>query len=147
MDNCEKRPSHGRACSKSKTGGSVMPTDEIVKLTRKQVSRLIRRRMEAAGANYEGSERRRAPRWPFPGTVEVRYADGRDPSQWFATCRDISDGGMGMKTDMYFAPGTLLDISVHLPEQTFYGQATVRYCKELEIESEYIMGVQFVFED
>jgi hypothetical protein len=124
-----------------------MPTDEIVKLTRKQVTRLVRRRMEAAGQKYEGDERRRAPRWPFPGTVELRLADPSNPSQWFATCRDISEGGMGMKTDTYFASGTVLDISVHLPEQTFYGQATVRYCRELDVESEYIMGVQFVFED
>lgn len=124
-----------------------MPTDEIVKLTRKQVARLIRRRMEAAGQKYEGTEKRRAPRWPFPGTVELRNADGQAPQQWFASCRDISEGGMGMKTDTYFAPGTVLDISVHLPEQTFYGQATVRYCKELETENEYIMGVQFVFDE
>ncbi len=124
-----------------------MPTDEIVKLTRKQVSRLIRRRMKAAGQDFEGSERRRATRWPFPGTVELRHADGSDPNNWFASCRDISEGGMGMRTDAYFAPGTMLDISVHLPEQTFYGQATVRYCKEIESSSEYLMGVQFVFED
>ena len=124
-----------------------MPTDEIVKLTRKQVSRLIRRRMEAAGQQFEGKEQRRARRWPFPGTVELRYADGSDPNQWFASCRDISEGGMGMKTDVCFAPDTVLDISVHLPEQTLYGQATVRYCRELETESEYLMGVQFIFDD
>ncbi len=125
-----------------------MPTDEIVKLTRKQVSRLIRRRMEAAGQQFDGEEQRRAPRWPFPGTVELRYPGASKPEQWFATCRDISEGGMGMKTDAYFAPGTVLDISVHLPEQSFYGQATVRYCKELETESqsEYLLGVQFIFD-
>ena len=124
-----------------------MATDEIVKLTRKHVSSLIRKRMEDAGHKYDGREKRRMPRWPFPGTVELRRADGSDPSQWFASCRDISEGGMGMKTDTYFAPGTLLEISVHLPEQTFYGQATVRYCKELDTESEYLLGVQFIFED
>jgi len=129
-------------------GKCVMPTDEIVRLTRRQLGRLIRRRMEAAGQEFDGREQRRAPRWPFPGTVELRHSDGSNPNQWFAACRDISEGGMGMKTDAYFAPGTILDISVHLPEQTLYGQATVRYCKELETDSEpeYLMGVQFVFD-
>ncbi len=124
-----------------------MATDEIVRLTRKQVSRLIHKRMQEAGHKFEGREKRRMPRWPFPGTVELRRADGTDPNQWFASCRDISEGGMGMKTDTYFAPDTVLDISVHLPEQTFYGQAAVRYCRELDSESEYLLGVQFIFEE
>lgn len=124
-----------------------MPTEEIVKLTRKQMARLIRMRTEAAGQEYDGTEQRRAKRWPFPGTVELRYSTGDNPNQWFATCRDISEGGMGMKTDTYFAPQTLLDIAVHLPEQTFYGQATVCYCKQVEGESEYLLGVQFIFDD
>ena len=123
-----------------------MPTDEIVRLTRKQVSQLIRRRMQAAGHEFDGEEQRRAPRWPFPGTVELRHAEGSDPNQWFATCRDISEGGMGMKTDVYFAPDTLLDISVHLPEMTLYGPAKVKYCREIE-PSEYMMGVEFIFAD
>ncbi|HPD30693.1 MAG TPA: PilZ domain-containing protein [Phycisphaerae bacterium] len=124
-----------------------MPTGEIVKLTRKQIARLIRKRMETAGQRYDGAELRRAPRWPFPGTVELRYATGDNNQQWFAVCRDISEGGMGVKTDTYFPPDALLDISVHLPEQTFYGQAKVRYCKEMDGEAEYLMGIQFVFDD
>ncbi len=127
--------------------GSVVPTEEIVRLTRKQVTRLIRKRMEAAGQKYDGTEKRRVPRWPFPGTVELRHPDGGDPNQWFAACRDISDGGMGMKTDTYFEPETILDISVHLPEQTFYGRAKVRYCREIDGKPEYLMGVQFIFDD
>jgi len=122
-----------------------MPTDEIVKLTRKQITRLLRKRQQAAG-DYLGSERRRAPRWPFPGTVELRHTDPSEPGLWFASCRDISEGGMGMKTDTEFDPGTVLDISVHLPEISFYGQAKVRYCKEIEA-SEYVIGVQFLFDD
>jgi hypothetical protein len=123
-----------------------MPTDEIVKLNRRQIERLLRKRQAAAGKDFPGSERRRAPRWAFPGTVEIRHLDPTDGGHWFAACRDISEGGMGMKSDTYFEPGTVLDISVHLPEISFYGQATVRYCKEIE-SSEYIMGVQFVFDD
>ncbi|MGQ9648821.1 MAG: PilZ domain-containing protein [Phycisphaerae bacterium] len=124
-----------------------MPTGEIVKLTRKQIARLIRKRMETAGHRYDGTEQRRAPRWPFPGTVELRYSTGDNALQCFAVCRDISEGGMGVKTDTYLPPDTLLDISVHLPEQTFYGQAKVRYCKEVDGEAEYLMGIQFVFDD
>jgi len=85
--------------------------------------------------------------------------DGRSPARSsceLPTGRTLSSGSHHAATsvkaawhenDTYFAPDTVLDISVHLPEQTFYGQATVRYCKELETENEYIMGVQFVFDD
>ena len=123
-----------------------MQTNEIVKLTRKQVTDLICRRREAdaPGTDFEGKENRQAIRWPFPGTVEMRAA-GQDAGPWFGTCRDLAEGGIGLKADQSFEPGTLLDISVHVREESFFGQATVRYCQETE--TDYMIGLEFVFED
>jgi len=124
-----------------------MKTNEIVKLTREAIAELLRSR-EAPDNQFQGAERRRAPRWPFPGTVELRRPDENDPALWFATCRDVGATGVGMTTDHYFKPGTRLDVALHLPEASFYGKATVRYCVEVEDETQdqYAMGLEFDFD-
>ena len=122
-----------------------MSTEEIVKLTREGVQDLIRNQSEPSD-DYDGTNRRRQPRWPFPGTVEL-WPDGGDGSrQWFGTCRDLSEGGLGFNCDAYFEPGTPLEIAFHLPAASFYGKATVRHSLESP-DDDYIVGVQFNYED
>lgn len=121
-----------------------MKMDEIVKLTREAICDLLQRRQEGAEA-FDGSERRTAPRWPFPGTVELRPDGGDGTVQWFGVCRDVSEGGLGMTCDQAFEPGTRLEIAFHLPEASFYGLASVRHCTE--IPDGCIVGLQFEFED
>ncbi len=121
-----------------------MPTDEIVKLTRETIADLLAAQ-SAPEQDFEGDERRQSERWPFPGTVEIRIANGQAQEPSFATCRDVSSGGMGMKCDCHFETDTPLEISVHLPEASFYGKAIVRYCAEAG--PHYILGVEFDFEE
>ena len=47
-----------------------------------------------------------------------------------------------------FKPATPVEISLHLPEASFYGKATVRYCAQVDTETgdEYVMGLEFDFE-
>lgn len=122
-----------------------MIADEIVKLTREQVAALLRSREEEKAEPFLGKERRHVPRWPFPGAVELRPAGGDGTQQWFATCRDLSDIGMGMWGDCHLEPGTPVEIAFHLPEASFYGNATVRYCEEAQ--DQYLIGVEFDFSE
>ncbi len=117
-------------------------TDEIIKLTPKAINQLIRSR-HADSEPHPGHERRRAPRWPFPGTVEIHPADGHQ-EPCFATCRNISETGLGMSSDRYFELETVLDIAIHLPEATLCGRGVVRYCQQTP--SGFMTGIEFMFQ-
>ena len=118
-----------------------MNTDEIAELTEQSVRDLIRVRTEGSEP-FPGHERRRAARWPFPGTVEIQSADG-EPGQWFATCRNISETGLGMACDRGFDQNSLLEIAIHLPEATLYGRAIVRYCQGTP--AGFMTGIEFLY--
>lgn len=119
-------------------------TESIYRLTRRRIDKLLDGRRTSPDA-FGGDERRRQPRWPFPGTAELWPAGADGPPQWFATCLNLSEGGMGLRCDEPFEPGTPLDIAFHLPEASFFGRVTVRHCVETPKE-DYHLGVQFAFE-
>ena len=123
-----------------------MKTDEILKLSRQAVITLIERRLANGKLEaFEGHERRRSPRWPFPGQVEVRPADDPRAVPMFFECRDLSETGLGMRGDESFELGTVLDLSVHVPEGTLYGQGVVRY--SMKTPRGHMTGVEFIFEE
>jgi PilZ domain len=125
-----------------KQGREKMNTDEIIQLTRESIRDLVYSR-QAEVDSLPGHTRRRTPRWPFPGTVGIHPTDGTN-GQWFATCRDISETGLGMCGEHYFYPDTIVEIAIHLPEATLYGRAVVRYCQQTP--SGYMTGVEFTFD-
>jgi hypothetical protein len=128
-----------------------MQTDEIVKLTHKRVTALIKARHEAAaraqavpeGSDHDGPERRRAARWPFKGAVEMWPAGGDGRVVTHATCLNISETGMGASCDEPLEPGSILDVAIHLPEMTLCGRAAVRYCAP--VRSQFNVGMEFLF--
>lgn len=124
-----------------------MLTEGILKLTRKRIEELLKSRSRPE-SDYQGHERRRHPRWPFPGAVELRPVGANDDELCFGTCRDISLSGVGLTCDEEYAPGTQLEIALHLPEATFWGKGTVRFCRELDadFDEEYVLGIEFNFE-
>lgn len=124
-----------------------MNTDEIVKLSRQSVASLIQQRLASGKIEqpYAGPERRRAPRWPFPGQVEVRLAGDDHSPPLFFECRDLSESGLGMCGSRGFEIGDIVEISLHLPEATLYGQTLVRYC--MKTHRGFMIGVEFRFDD
>jgi hypothetical protein len=123
-----------------------MDTEEIVKLSREALLDLIQSRLAAGTLEaYAGPERRRTPRWPFPGQVEVRSAEGDQRMPHFFDCRDLNETGMGMCGDVYYAVGSIIELSVHLPEMTLYGRAVVRY--SMRTSRGHMMGVEFLFNE
>ncbi len=123
-----------------------MQTEEIVKLTRERLIELLQARTESAASGpYAGRDRRRCPRWPFPGAVELSPAGDDGRTRWFATFCDLSPGGLGVVADCPFAAGAVLDLSCHLPEATLVGRATVRHCEP--VDQGYMIGLQFDFDE
>jgi hypothetical protein len=121
-----------------------MHTDEIVKLSREVINDLIDRRYKP-DKRHGGSERRRAPRWPFPGTVEIRPDGGDGLEQWFGTCVNLSDTGLGFTCDERIDPGSRLEIAFHYPEKSVYGRGIVRYA--METPNGWLVGLEFIFEE
>lgn len=125
-----------------------MRTEEIVKLTSSRIVAIIKARQDAAAIpmpepEHNGPERRRYPRWPFKGTVEIWPDRGESSRGTHATCLNISETGMGLSSDEYLQPGSVVEIALHLPEMTLCGRATVRYCAE--VRKQYMVGMEFLF--
>ncbi len=121
-----------------------MKTDEIMRLSRKGVKTVLSARQGASEPALR-QERRRRPRWPFPGTIELCFPGERAPVPCFGTCHDLSEEGVGFTCDDAFDPGTVLDIALHLPEASFYGQGTVRH--RVRTPRGYLTGMAFVFDE
>ena len=121
-----------------------MDTSEFVKLTRKTVADLLEH-SHPDSADEEPLRRRREPRWPFPGTVElwVPEPDGTE-RQIFATSINVSLNGLAIRCDEGIALGTSLPIAVHLPQATYLGHAVARHISETP--SDFLIGLQFTFE-
>jgi hypothetical protein len=120
-----------------------MNTEELTHLTRQAVRNLLQARHDEH-ADVKG-ERRHTTRWPFPGTIEIHALGAPEQDQTFATCRNLSETGLGMSCDQFFDPESILEIAVHLPEATFLGRAVVRYC--MKTPRGYMTGIEFQFPD
>ena len=121
-----------------------MDTTEICPLSRAAVSKLLTSRAVETGESGV-SGRRKAPRWPFPGTVELWVPDENGIEQHtLATSLNLSVHGIGVKTDDALPIDLELAIAIHEPEVSFHGRAVVRHCTE--VEDGYYVGMQFIFD-
>jgi len=124
----------------------VMRTEEITKLSREVIAELVRVREQSEEAPLvEADERRRHPRWPFPGAIELWPTGSDGAPRWFASCGNLSYTGIGMLTDRPLEPGMEVELACHFPEITVYGSATIRHCTPAR--KGYIVGAEFKFDD
>lgn len=122
-----------------------MQTDEILKLTRKELHSLLTSQSWVEHSQYEGEDRRTNPRCTFPAMVEVWPANGDGSEHWLGICQNLSINGLGMICDCGFEPDTKIEISVHLFEASVYGKAIVQHCTK--IPQGYLVGVEFNFNE
>lgn len=124
--------------------GSMMETVEIFPLTEDSVSALLVNR-ENMHVGSNGGAQRKAPRWPFPGTVEL-WIPGEDGFERhaLATSINLSIHGMGVRCEEELPPGMELEIAIHEPEASFHGRAIIRHCTPIP-SGQYMIGVQFLF--
>lgn len=121
-----------------------MDADEIFPLSREAIRTLLENR-RAADAEPGDLRRRRLPRWPFPGAVEmwVPTPEGRE-EHILGTLHDLSEGGVGLRSDVMLEPGQTLAVAIHQPEASFHGKAIVRHATKRA--SGYYIGMEFQFE-
>lgn len=121
-----------------------MATSEILPLTTQAIATLLKQR-RAGEALKGGGDRRRMPRWPFPGTAEL-WIPGENGVEYHvvATSLNLSVSGIGVRCDEALKPGLELSVAIHEPEASFHGRAVVRHCTA--IENEYLMGLEFLTE-
>ena len=123
-----------------------MEAIDICRLSEQVVAKLLERRAPRTSDHGTSDGRRRMPRWPFPGTVElwIPQSDGIE-RYTLATSLNLSLQGVGIRCDEPLSPGLELSIAIHEPEASFHGHAMVRHCTE--IEDDYLIGLQFLFDD
>lgn len=121
-----------------------MDATEICPLTREAVGKLLRSREEQA-PERNGKERRRAPRWPFPGTTELWVPDADGVENYvLATCLDLGERGIGIRCDEMLPVGLELALAIHQPEVSFHGRAVVRHSTATPV-GDHIVGLEFLF--
>ena len=121
-----------------------MDADEIQPLSADRVARLLAARRQAE--QVPGTlGKRRLPRWPFPGAVELWLpAEGGAERHVLGACHNLSEGGVGVRVDEPLEVGTTLSLAIHQPELSLHGRATVRHCSLRD--DGYLAGLEFVFE-
>jgi hypothetical protein len=105
-----------------------MLTDEFIPISEKAIAAILHDRF---GCTDDGQvdPRRRLPRWPFPGTVELWIQDANGEAEHeLGRALNLSLGGVGIMIDRELTPGQSFEIAIHQPEATLYGRATVRHC-------------------
>jgi PilZ domain-containing protein len=73
-------------------------------------------------------ERRRTPRYPFTGSIEMRQGTSEDKIT--AKVRELSMNGCYVETLSPFATGTVLGVKVFTPTEFFEAQASVIFVDE-----------------
>ena len=121
-----------------------MDTAEICPLTEQAVGELLSKRQSWA-SRADPNGRRRALRWPFPGTVELWIPDEQGGERYaLATSINLSVDGIGVRADEELRTGLQLAVAIHEPEMSFHGRAVVRHCAETDTGS-YVVGLEFVY--
>jgi len=122
----------------------AMETLEIQPLTRESIASFLNGQ-ELYTPDDHSHARRRVPRWPFPGTVELWIPDGEGGERYeLATCINLSVDGLGFLCDEKLPQGMKLSIAFHQPEVSFHGRAAVRHIAPHK--SGFMTGVQFLYE-
>ena len=123
-----------------------MEATGICPLTQKAVQELLAARASQS-EGHNGKERRRAPRWPFAGTVELWVPDNDGVEHYtLATCIDLSAEGLGIRCDEDLPIGLSLSVAIHQPEMSFHGTSIVRH-RTATPKGDFILGLQFCFDD
>lgn len=123
----------------------AIETAEVTVLTEDALRKLLADR-QGVSATGPKKCRRKAVRWPFPGTVQLWVNDDAFGERLLlATSLNLSVQGIAVRCDEEVEVGTELTLAVHEPEISFQGRAVVRHCAQNDDEI-YCIGLAFLFE-
>ena len=119
-----------------------MKTEEFVPISEDRIVGILRERHGYTDEEYRG-HRRREPRWPFLGTVELWVPDADGEEEYlFAQALNLSPQGVGILIDEDLPLDREISIAIHEPEATLHGKAIVRH--SAPISGGYHIGLQFL---
>lgn len=120
-----------------------MLTEEFVPITADAILDLLRERYGHAPEQSD-PDRRRRPRWPFPGTVELWIPDENgDELYLHARALNLSPLGLGILADDDLPVGRRVSLAIHQPEFTLFGDAVVRHASPTTDGR--LVGLQFLY--
>jgi hypothetical protein len=122
-----------------------MSTREIICLSREEFAALVRGLETAPSLEHGGPERRRAVRHASVGTVETANDGPDDEGPHAGFICNINEGGLGMRCDGYWEPGTDGHVVIHLPQASIQMRVRVRYCER--VRGQFMTGLEFLFDD
>ncbi len=121
-----------------------MDAMEIYRLTEKAIDRLLSEQEQNSHAPNAAC-RRKAKRWPFPGTVEMWLPDENGAEQIaLGSCVNLSREGLAMLYEVALPIGLEIAMAVHQPEASLHGRAVVRHCSTKD--DGFYIGVEFLFD-
>jgi hypothetical protein len=121
-----------------------MDAERIVKLTPDAIRELVEPRGVKTVSKHENGMRREE-RWPFPGAVEVWLPETcYGERHVLATVHNISPHGLAMQLERPIDKDTKIELAIHEPELSCYGNAFVRHCTRTA--AGYLVGVEFSFD-
>ncbi|MGD8454535.1 MAG: PilZ domain-containing protein [Phycisphaerae bacterium] len=122
-----------------------MDAEQIVKLCPQAIQELLDSRGRGDKSQAEpATGKRRAERWPFPGTVELWLPDEcYGERHLLATLHNLSNNGLAMRTRRPIGSDTKISFAIHEPELSVYGHAVVRHCTRAHVG--YLIGIEFIF--
>ena len=118
-----------------------MQTDEFIRISPDAVMKILCERYGYHEHGPESDGRRSQRRWPFPSTVEI-WHEGEDDYR-LGQALNLSLGGVGAIMDSALDPGRRLNIAIHEPEATLYGEVRVSHCAAAG--DRHHVGLQFIF--
>jgi hypothetical protein len=120
-----------------------MDAERIVRITPQAIGELLQsQHVEAIPKRGPGS--RREERWPFPGAVEVWLPEScYGERHLLATLHNLSPHGLAMRSRRPVPVETKIELAIHQPTLSCYGQGVVRHCTQGQ--AGYLIGVELVF--
>jgi len=120
-----------------------MNAEVTEQLTRDSISGLLVTPETGPSDELSDTDQRRTPHWLTDGGVELWPLDENWQQPWCGKCHNISVGGMGLSSDHYFEPGSVVGINLHLADSRLQGKAAVRYCQK--VRNQFMTGLEFIF--
>ena len=119
-----------------------MNDEEFLPLTRSTIHDLLEAR-RSGERETKHEEKRRSPRWSFPGQVELWIPREDAPRTHFlGVVHELNETGVGVRCGSRVDPDQVITVAIHQPEASFYGSATVRHCTPCS--PGYLIGLEFV---
>lgn len=119
-----------------------MQTEEFIRISPEAIMKILCERYGYHDHDKDAGGRRRQMRWPFPSAIEL-WREGEDDYR-LGRALNLSLGGIGALMESPVDPGKRLNVAIHEPEATLYGEVTVQHCAPSGNNGHHV-GLEFTY--